>query len=76
MDVWKMVNEKMSIETLNQLITLINKYETNTHKSRKIKESDLSSINNSVHIEKNNTKEYIKSFRMQTEYGPKKFIKP
>ena len=66
----------MSIETLNQLRTLINKYETNTHKSRKIKESDLSNMNNAVQVETNTNKEHIKSFRMQTEYGPKKFIKP
>lgn len=66
----------MSIETLNQLRSLINKYETQTPKSRKIKASDLSAINNTVHVDTNNTKEHIKSYRMQTEYGPKKFIKP
>ena len=71
-----MVNEKMSLETLNQLRSLINKYETQTPKSRKVKASDLSTINNTVHVETNNAKEYIKSYRMQTEYGPKKFIKP
>lgn len=66
----------MSIETLNQLKTLINKYESNVPKSRKIKVSDLSNMNNTVQVETNTTKEHIKSFRMQTEYGPKKFIKP
>lgn len=71
-----MVIEKMSTETLNQLTALINKYETNTHSSRKIRESDLSVVNDSVRVDTNITKEHIKSFRMQTEYGPKKFIKP
>ena len=71
-----MVNHKMSIETLNQLKSLINKYESNVPKSRKITESDLSNMNNAVKLETNTTKEHIKSFRMQTEYGPKKFIKP
>ena len=71
-----MVNEKMSLETLNQLRSLINKYETQTPKSRKVKASDLTTINNTVHLDTNNTKDYIKSYRMQTEYGPKKFIKP
>lgn len=71
-----MVIQKMSTETLNQLTALINKYETNTHSSRKIRESDLSVVNDSVRVDTNITKEHIKSFRMQTEYGPKKFIKP
>ena len=54
-----MVNEKMSIETLNQLRSLINKYETQIPKSRKVKASDLNRSNNNVHVETNNAKSIL-----------------
>ena len=66
---------KMSSESIGNLKQLLQNYDNITKsKSRKIKESDLNMTSNIY--ETNHTKDLIKSFRMQTEYGPKKFIKP
>ena len=76
MEINKMEINKMSSESIGNLKQLLQNYDCNITKSkgRKIRESDLNMTSNIY--ETNHTKDLIKSFRMQTEYGPKKFIKP
>ena len=78
-----METNKMSIETVTQLRLLLNQYESNTcvgntRKTRNTRKVKLSDFNQTDDIAPptNINKDPIKSYRMQTEYGPKKFIKP
>ncbi len=74
-----METNKMSIETINQLRLLLNQYDVDKLESCKQRKAKLSDFNNTYDIAPMTNicnKDPIKSYRMQTEYGPKKFIKP
>ena len=64
-------------KTLKLLLSKLNDLENNNDNLRKVTISDLNLNNNTFNkntsIKKNNK---IKSYRMQEEYGEKKFIKP
>ena len=60
---------------VNLLLDKIKSLEENNNKSRKITKKDLNYLNsNFKKTNKNENK--VKDYRMQEEYGEKKFIKP